>query len=175
MTRVRNDVIRTTNERQVPWDSSSLTADVYLAGGQGLPVPQVAAVPQQAPPIPPEPRSNLAFDGRWRVTVDMTVHGRPARFVRDVDILGGRFELREVRDGSSTLSLDFNYEDEIVHIPMALIVDRSIQERRVGAAPVFGGEIWAIASAAPTLTFTTVLMASNDDEAPLSLTLERLR
>jgi uncharacterized caspase-like protein len=33
LTRVRADVIQATNERQVPWDYSSLTGDFYFKPG----------------------------------------------------------------------------------------------------------------------------------------------
>jgi hypothetical protein len=33
LTRVRADVIRATNEQQVPWDHSSLTGDFYFKPG----------------------------------------------------------------------------------------------------------------------------------------------
>ena len=33
LTRVRADVVAATQKKQVPWDNSSLTGDVYLAGG----------------------------------------------------------------------------------------------------------------------------------------------
>ncbi len=33
MTRVRAEVIRATNEQQVPWDHSSLTGDFYFKPG----------------------------------------------------------------------------------------------------------------------------------------------
>jgi hypothetical protein len=45
LSRVRGEVLATTERRQTPWDSSSLTGDVYLAGA---PQPVVAA-PVQSP------------------------------------------------------------------------------------------------------------------------------
>src|ERR1700742_3066965 len=45
LSRVRGDVLATTERRQTPWDSSSLTGDVYLAGAsssQGAPVAAVS-------------------------------------------------------------------------------------------------------------------------------------
>jgi hypothetical protein len=50
LTRVRNDVITATRDRQVPWDSSSLRGDFFFAAapaGRETPAP---AAPQPAPP-----------------------------------------------------------------------------------------------------------------------------
>ena len=54
LSRVRGDVLSATERRQTPWDSSSLTGDVYLAGAPASPS-DVAAV---APTLPPAPAAN---------------------------------------------------------------------------------------------------------------------
>jgi TPR repeat protein len=54
LSRVRGDVLAATERRQTPWDSSSLTGDVYLAGA---PQPVVAAPLQ--PPAPSLPAPSL--------------------------------------------------------------------------------------------------------------------
>ena len=46
ISRVRGDVLQTTDQKQVPWDNSSLVGDVYLAGG----TPPVAKSDETAPP-----------------------------------------------------------------------------------------------------------------------------
>jgi hypothetical protein len=60
LTRVRNEVAAETGEAQVPWDTSSLRGDVYLAGLPGAPAPAEAArkietlpAPQAARPAQP--------------------------------------------------------------------------------------------------------------------------
>ena len=45
ISKVRGDVLAATDQKQVPWDNSSLVGDVYLAG----PTPSVAAAPTPAP------------------------------------------------------------------------------------------------------------------------------
>jgi len=51
ISKVRGDVLAATGQKQIPWDSSSLVGDVYLAG----PAPQAAAsVAPTAPPAPTE-------------------------------------------------------------------------------------------------------------------------
>ena len=57
LSRVRGDVLSATERRQTPWDSSSLTGDVYLAGAPALP-PAVAAAPGPPPSAPPAPAAN---------------------------------------------------------------------------------------------------------------------
>jgi uncharacterized caspase-like protein len=54
LTRVRNDVITTTRDRQVPWDSSSLRGDFFFVSA----APQPAA-PQPTPP--PQAGDEVAF------------------------------------------------------------------------------------------------------------------
>src|SRR6202789_1414117 len=49
LSRVRGDVLAATDRRQTPWDSSSLTGDIYLAGASSA--QPVAATP--APVAPP--------------------------------------------------------------------------------------------------------------------------
>jgi uncharacterized protein len=48
LSRVRGDVLAATERRQTPWDSSSLTGDVYLAG-----VPQAQPAVAASIPVPP--------------------------------------------------------------------------------------------------------------------------
>ena len=67
MSRVRRDVLQATNNRQTPWDSSSLVGDVYLAGSPSAAVPvqaqqtatdapaPVAQAPSVAPPASAAP------------------------------------------------------------------------------------------------------------------------
>ncbi len=229
MTRVRNDVIQTTNGRQVPWDNSSLTADVYLAGGEGLPVPQVAALPGvAAPPVPDSPpraaRTNRDLDGRWRLVMESVVEGKPLRIDETVDILGGEFQIDRVLAGQ-TLNLHFQFDDEILDITSYLTLDRSaqlpqtdfnaimrqsqqMQQQYQGKSPqeiqrlmqqnnaqifqrmqqqmqqfnqvqaqdlFYQSTIRAAAPAAPTLTFDSVLLGDKGGQAPMRLTLERLR
>jgi TPR repeat protein len=58
LSRVRGDVLAATERRQTPWDSSSLTGDIYLAGA---PVAQaLAATPA---PVAPAPGKSEATDG----------------------------------------------------------------------------------------------------------------
>jgi tripartite-type tricarboxylate transporter receptor subunit TctC len=63
LTRVRADVARATNDRQVPWDNSSLRGDVYLAGAASD-----AARLQQ--PQPPSEAERV-----WALTKDTTSQG----------------------------------------------------------------------------------------------------
>jgi hypothetical protein len=51
LSRVRGDVLSATERRQTPWDSSSLTGDVYLAGAPSSQAP-IAAVAPSPPPAP---------------------------------------------------------------------------------------------------------------------------
>lgn len=51
LSRVRGDVLASTERKQTPWDSSSLTGDVYLAGA--VPSQSVAAVSPSPPPGAP--------------------------------------------------------------------------------------------------------------------------
>lgn len=56
MKRVRADVMKTTRERQIPWDHSSLVGDVYLARlPAGAEPPLTASAPASAPPIATAP------------------------------------------------------------------------------------------------------------------------
>jgi hypothetical protein len=55
LTRVRNEVATATDEKQVPWDNSSLRGDVYLAGLPGEPVPADASRRIETLPAPPRP------------------------------------------------------------------------------------------------------------------------
>ncbi|MFO0987819.1 MAG: caspase domain-containing protein, partial [Alphaproteobacteria bacterium] len=52
LTRVRNDVITATREKQVPWDSSSLRGDFFFAAASGVPEtkPPVEAKPGETKP-----------------------------------------------------------------------------------------------------------------------------
>ncbi len=59
LSRVRGDVLAATDRRQTPWDSSSLTGDIYLAGAPS--VQPVAAAP--APVAPPVPGKTEVADG----------------------------------------------------------------------------------------------------------------
>ena len=51
ISRVRGDVLAATEQKQTPWDSSSLVGDIYLAGSPADPAP--AAVPVTAPAAVP--------------------------------------------------------------------------------------------------------------------------
>jgi uncharacterized protein len=73
LSRVRGDVLETTDHKQRPWDSSSLVGDVYLAGqpasggappapAQPQPQPEVAAITPPPSPAPAVPRANAAPD-----------------------------------------------------------------------------------------------------------------
>ena len=54
LTRVRAEVVAATKKAQVPWDHSSLTGDVYLAGGSKL-----TRIP---PTLHPSPLISIAFE-----------------------------------------------------------------------------------------------------------------
>jgi hypothetical protein len=54
LTRVRNEVAAETGEAQVPWDTSSLRGDVYLAGLPGAAAPAEAARKIETLPAPPQ-------------------------------------------------------------------------------------------------------------------------
>lgn len=58
LTRVRNEVIVATRDRQVPWDSSSLRGDFYFAAA-----PAPGTVPPPATPVSPAPPSGPSADG----------------------------------------------------------------------------------------------------------------
>ena len=60
LSRVRGDVLSATERRQTPWDSSSLTGDVYLAGAPTSPPAIAAAVP--IPPSAPAANTSDAPD-----------------------------------------------------------------------------------------------------------------
>src|SRR5580704_2673634 len=76
ISKVRGDVLQSTDRRQTPWDSSSLVGDVYLAGAPAMaaspsqppavqntaPVPAPAPVAALAPP-PAPPAQNIARAG----------------------------------------------------------------------------------------------------------------
>ncbi|PKN07719.1 MAG: hypothetical protein CVU73_09865 [Deltaproteobacteria bacterium HGW-Deltaproteobacteria-8] len=52
--RVRDEVMRATKDKQVPWESTSLRGDFYFSPGAGAPALAVAAAPPSAPPASPE-------------------------------------------------------------------------------------------------------------------------
>lgn len=52
LTRVRNEVANATDEKQVPWDNSSLRGDVYLAGLPGDPSRRIETLPAPQPQKP---------------------------------------------------------------------------------------------------------------------------
>lgn len=70
LTRVRADVARRTGDKQIPWDSSSLRGDVYLAG------PPRAGAAATAPPAEDEGARV------WEVTKDSTSPAVLAAFIR---------------------------------------------------------------------------------------------
>ncbi len=53
LTRVRNDVITTTREKQVPWDSSSLRGDFFFAAAAGAPETKAPAETKPGETKPP--------------------------------------------------------------------------------------------------------------------------
>jgi TPR repeat protein len=55
ISRVRGDVLAATDQKQTPWDSSSLVGDVYLASGPDAPAPQPVAAAVPLPPLPTTP------------------------------------------------------------------------------------------------------------------------
>jgi hypothetical protein len=63
MKRVRADVVQTTNQKQVPWDHSSLMGDVVLVPGAAT--PNVAAPAKPPPPVAP-PQVALRSDAEQR-------------------------------------------------------------------------------------------------------------
>lgn len=65
LSRVRGDVLAATDQKQTPWDSSSLVGDVYLAAAS--PSAVVAASPPAAP-TQPAASSQVAAAGMDRVT-----------------------------------------------------------------------------------------------------------
>src|SRR5581483_11538759 len=70
LTRVRNEVITATRDRQVPWDSSSLRGDFYFAGAPAPapPGPNVSQPPAQVTPptvAPPPPAPPATVDGEY--------------------------------------------------------------------------------------------------------------
>lgn len=81
MTRVRADVLAATNEKQVPWDHSSLIGEVVL-----MPLPQVAAAiatapePPRTPPVP-SPASEAAQ--AWAATKDTTSIAVMQAFIKE--------------------------------------------------------------------------------------------
>jgi hypothetical protein len=58
LTRVRNDVARSTGDRQVPWDNSSLRGDVYLNAAPGT----VTTIPAPAASPPGPGADEVAWD-----------------------------------------------------------------------------------------------------------------
>jgi tripartite-type tricarboxylate transporter receptor subunit TctC len=76
LTRVRSDVAKETDERQVPWDNSSLRGDVYLAGlGAVATSPDLQTRPQ--PQVQPPSEAERA----WAATKDTTSQAILARFI----------------------------------------------------------------------------------------------
>ncbi len=61
LSRVRGDVLAATDRRQTPWDSSSLTGDIYLAGAPSA--QPVASAPAPAAPPAPAPAKSEVADG----------------------------------------------------------------------------------------------------------------
>jgi TPR repeat protein len=61
LSRVRGDVLAATERRQTPWDSSSLTGDIYLAGAPSAQA--AAAAPAPVAPPPPAPAKTEVADG----------------------------------------------------------------------------------------------------------------
>lgn len=58
LSRVRNDVLRATNDRQKPWDHSSLRDDVYLLAA----LPESDAVAEAEVPPEPDPADEIAAE-----------------------------------------------------------------------------------------------------------------
>jgi len=95
----RIGVIRDTDKRQIPWESSSLTGDFYFrsgSGGQAAPAPSVAGTPFVAPQAPPqlamasapkEPPAPAAVPKRGDTWTD------PATGMEFVWVPGGEFEM----------------------------------------------------------------------------------
>jgi uncharacterized protein len=61
LSRVRGDVLAATERRQTPWDSSSLTGDIYLAGAPSAPT--VATTPAPVAPAVPATGKTETADG----------------------------------------------------------------------------------------------------------------
>ena len=55
ISRVRGDVLAATDQKQTPWDSSSLVGDVYLASAPDTPAAQPAAAAVPLSPLPATP------------------------------------------------------------------------------------------------------------------------
>ncbi len=53
--RVRDEVMRATKDKQVPWESTSLRGDFYFSRGAGVQTPASAAAPAAAPPASAQP------------------------------------------------------------------------------------------------------------------------
>jgi hypothetical protein len=73
MRRVRADVVQATNQKQVPWDHSSLMGDVVLVPVAASPAAQPPPSATATAPVPERPRQDLA------ARPDPTVDPRPAR------------------------------------------------------------------------------------------------
>lgn len=86
MIRVRNEVIASTHDKQTPWDSSSLTDNIYLAGRDGE---------QAAPPVPqPQAENSLDLRGAlsassekddYMAAVDVNTCGAYDAFIKRYD------------------------------------------------------------------------------------------
>jgi uncharacterized caspase-like protein len=78
LTRVRADVAASTQNRQIPWDNSSLLGEVYLAG-LGKPGEPVAAPAPVAPPVAAAPAADELL---WGAIKDSAVPAVFDEFVR---------------------------------------------------------------------------------------------
>ena len=72
LSRVRGDVLAATERRQTPWDSSSLTGDVFLAGMPQAQPAVAAAAPMPAPP-PGPPAAPVVSEATAAPRVDSQV------------------------------------------------------------------------------------------------------
>ncbi len=72
--RVRDEVLKQTGERQVPWDSSSLRGEFYFKSAE----PVVAASPPQPPAAAPTPAAT-GYDGRDREAFEVIAESSRTR------------------------------------------------------------------------------------------------
>jgi uncharacterized caspase-like protein len=97
LTRVRADVARATNDRQVPWDNSSLRGDVYLANA-----PNATAVLPSAAPAPDEVAWNFVKDAHDSEQVRRFI----SQFPRSAHLLEAADKLAALRQHPAEAATD---------------------------------------------------------------------
>jgi uncharacterized caspase-like protein len=85
---VRNDIMRETQRRQVPWEHSALTGRFYVSPGAGVPAAQPSA---PVPPAPPPP-AIAALPPQSTVRTPAIIAGKPVTSAEMLLLVCGRAE-----------------------------------------------------------------------------------